>query len=361
MDSTAISIYLLGAHSFMCLDVVLRSVLRISNYEDYSLWQRHLYACWGCAMFYLLLHIVWNFIVYYYQIDPHSPICSDVRAFSALAFQFCGVTLWTLTSHEIITMKRVMRHFVPFFIVVLAFCVVRRYYPDFKLLFFLLIFMEITYCAVMTPMLIRNSQNYHYSLSQSYTDMHRRSVYWIRNLVWIFLIAGFLYAYFYWFNKLDYIYYPLIICCWYYISYNVLSMRDTSEVEHLLREQREGVSAAEGEELSLEQTMRRIEETLEDICVDRRLFLDPDLTVNDLARELNTNRSVISQYFSAHHTTFLKYINDLRAEYAMYQLKNSSNDLTSVMRDSGFAHYETFARSFQERYNCLPNSISRKG
>lgn len=375
MENT-LSLVFMGAYAFFCLDVVIKMSLRILNYEDYSTWQRHLYAAWGVTTAYILLQSIWDITKFHYHLDWDLPICYNIRIFTLLTVQLCGIMLWTLTSHRVIRLQQIWRHLIPFVIVVIIVCFLHSIKPEWHSELFLY-GLELVYSVIMIHLCITNTKSFNLHLYQSYTDTHKRTLNWTSNLLWQFLVAYFLYCYFCWFEtSLHYIFYPLIMITWYYINWNILTMRDTREVEILMMEQTEAEELEKAEAKALanndkesatvakqslrELTKQRLEENLEEVCLSRRLYLNPDLTVNDLAMELNTNRTYISQYFSEHHTTFLKYINDLRVEYAMYQLKNTNNKLSTVMADSGFRHTETFKRAFISRYNCEPKDV-RKG
>lgn len=375
MESTLTYLFL-GAYAFFCLDVVIRMSLRIINYEDYSTWQRHLYASWGITCGYIFLQLVWDVIKFHYQLDWDLEICYNIRMFTLLTIQLCGMMLWTLTSHTIFRKAQIWYHLVPFFCLATILCTIHHYQPEWRVEL-IMYCMEFIYSVVMFHLLIKNFKAFNLRLHQTYTDTHKRSLNWTSNLLWQFLVAYSFYFYFCWIEtSMFYIYYPLIMTSWYYINWNILTMKETREIEKLIEDQNEAEALEKAEYKASEDndpetttttkqslreiTRQRLEETLEDVCLNRRLYLNPDLTVNDLAVELNTNRTYISQYFSEHHTTFLKFINDLRVEYAMYQLKNTNHKLSTIMADSGFRHTETFKRAFISRYNCEPKDVKRK-
>lgn len=361
----------LGAYIFFCLDVIIKMTSRIINYEDYTPWQRHIYGCATLFMLFIILQLIWDATTIFYHIEyEESTISHYVGLFSLLNLQFAGIILFSITSHQSMSVKRFCYHIPPFIILILLSCFLESYIPWITYCLYIL---EVCYCILTFIICYRSALKYKKYLHQIYADIHRRNLDWMRNLIWLFSIAAGLFYYFcYMETKMDFMFYPLIISTFYYFNSQILRLRETKELDDFLSiesekktnalEESVETNTTEEEKISMrEATKRRIEETLEDVCLNKRLYLNPDLTVNDLAMELHTNRTYISQYFADHHTTFLKYINDLRAEYAMYQIKNTNHKLSIIMEYSGFRHVETFRRAFSSRYNCNPKDVLRNG
>ena len=88
-------------------------------------------------------------------------------------------------------------------------------------------------------------------------------------------------------------------------------------------------------------------------CVGRKLFLQHDLTLQQLAHSIGTNRSYLSQYFSRQGITYNIYINNLRINYFISRYEESvrtqSLSAQQLAQESGFRSYSTFARAFMQR------------
>lgn len=367
-----VSYLLLGAYGAQTFDCTFKMMTRVFNHEDYTPWQRQIYACWAAIMGYIFLQNIWGVYIKYTNIDWYSDINLNVRTFILLTVQLCGLFLIVTTTHRKLTWKTVAIHLVPAIIFYIVSCVLR---PIFPVLYQIAIILNIVYVIIMAHVLIRNIDRYNRLLTQSYSDTYKRGLNWMYHLLWMFIIAMTCVTVMRYYFNYDLIFYPIMMCLWFFVHWNVSEMRETDLIaeeesqdlvsvmtdEELEAEVAQETQDAKNEKVSLrDKTKKRLEETIENVCVERRLYLNPDLTINDLAKEVNTNRTYISKYFSEHHTTFLKYINDLRAEFAMYQLKNTNHSISEIMEDSGFRHTETFKRAFQSRYNCLPNDVSRK-
>lgn len=102
---------------------------------------------------------------------------------------------------------------------------------------------------------------------------------------------------------------------------------------------------------------------LEKLMETNPLYLNPELTMDDLTRQLYTNRTYMSEYFSAElGTTFYDYINRLRIERMAIPLMESDKQLSlgSIAEQSGFKSMTTFRRAFQKVTGQLPSSYMRR-
>lgn len=88
---------------------------------------------------------------------------------------------------------------------------------------------------------------------------------------------------------------------------------------------------------------------LEQVMEERQLYLNKNLTLADLARELNTNRTYVSNYLSqVRGQTFYDYVNQLRLECVSLPMLREHSEFTLdyVAEKSGFASISTFRRAF---------------
>lgn len=91
-----------------------------------------------------------------------------------------------------------------------------------------------------------------------------------------------------------------------------------------------------------------------------RLWLDPNLSLNDLARKLQTNRTYLSNYFSnTRKTTFYDYVNDLRIEKEGMSLvlEHPEYTLDHIAQLSGFNSLSTFRRAFRRVTGYTPSQF----
>jgi AraC-like DNA-binding protein len=97
-----------------------------------------------------------------------------------------------------------------------------------------------------------------------------------------------------------------------------------------------------------------INQLLRERCVEAKFYLQHDLTAVQLAQDLGTNRTYLSQYFSAQGTTYNAYINKLRIDYfvKLYTEAEASGQNISAKQlaaRSGYRSYSTFSLAFKQR------------
>ena len=95
-----------------------------------------------------------------------------------------------------------------------------------------------------------------------------------------------------------------------------------------------------------------IQELLDKHCEAKHLYLQHDLTLQQLASTIGTNRTYLSAYFAQQGITYNAYINRLRVDHFMRLYRksiNSDRSFTAVQlaQQSGFRSYSTFAAAFK--------------
>ena len=100
--------------------------------------------------------------------------------------------------------------------------------------------------------------------------------------------------------------------------------------------------------------LTNIEGLLVEHCVNTQLYLEHDLTLQQLAHAIGTNRSYLSQYFSRQGITYNTYINNLRINYFISRYQESITSRQSVValqlaHESGYNSYSTFSMAFKQR------------
>lgn len=88
-------------------------------------------------------------------------------------------------------------------------------------------------------------------------------------------------------------------------------------------------------------------------CEEGQLYLAHDLSLQQLAATIGTNRTYLSAYFAQQDTTYNAYINRLRIEHFMrLYLENSDSSRAvtamALAQQSGFHSYSTFSSAFKK-------------
>lgn len=137
----------------------------------------------------------------------------------------------------------------------------------------------------------------------------------------------------------DIIYYASTLILWTMVlrySWNFYPIPMEQFTEKSTDEKKSGVSVIE-------------EGVLERVMEQQQLYMNKNLTLADLARELKTNRTYVSNYLSqVRGQTFYDYINQLRIECVSIPMLKEHPEYTLeyVSEKSGFASISTFRRAF---------------
>ena len=111
--------------------------------------------------------------------------------------------------------------------------------------------------------------------------------------------------------------------------------------------------------------LTQIEQLLAEHCVDTQLYLQHDLTLQQLAQSVGTNRFYLSQYFSRQGITYNTYINNLRINYFISRYNELSQSDEPVVAqklasESGYRSYSTFSLAFKQRMGLTVTAFFRR-
>jgi len=113
------------------------------------------------------------------------------------------------------------------------------------------------------------------------------------------------------------------------------------------------------EELSEEDLM--FFQRVEALMVNEKLFCEQDLSREDVATAIGTNRTYLARSIKcATGQTFSEYITSLRVNYAATLLTTTDEPLDSIGDQVGFRSKSTYYRAFGEAHGCTPSEYRRK-
>lgn len=99
----------------------------------------------------------------------------------------------------------------------------------------------------------------------------------------------------------------------------------------------------------------RLEAAARDLLTGTQLYLDPDLTVQRLAKRLHVpTRSLSAAINETQGKNLSQYVNGFRLEHAASLLRNSEASVAQVMAQSGFLTRSNFYREFQRVFGQAP-------
>ena len=96
-----------------------------------------------------------------------------------------------------------------------------------------------------------------------------------------------------------------------------------------------------------------IETLLKHYCEDQQLYLQHDISIRELARQIGTNRLYLSKHFTSQGITYNIYINRLRIQHFvnLYQESVAAHQPITIQQlalQSGFRNYGTFNTAFKQ-------------
>ena len=106
---------------------------------------------------------------------------------------------------------------------------------------------------------------------------------------------------------------------------------------------------------------------IEALMVKEMLFCEQELSREDLASAIGTNRTyLVRSIKTATGKTFSEYITSLRTSYAAKLLTTSDEPLDLIGTLAGFRSKSAYYRAFSSAYDCSPsdyrkNSVTRQG
>ena len=97
-----------------------------------------------------------------------------------------------------------------------------------------------------------------------------------------------------------------------------------------------------------------IEPLLKQYCEESRLYLQNDINITRLAREIGINRLYLSQYFSTQGMNYNAYINNLRINHfiSLYHEAVAAHRPVIAQQlafESGYQSYNTFRDAFKRK------------
>ena len=215
--------------------------------------------------------------------------------------------------------------------------------------------------VVLIIYMVRELKRYGRWLRSNYADLEHKEV-WQSVAALFFMLTSFgLYLFVAENVFIDYTLQYVILIMIIYLLWRVETLSDLSlsqqqqpiPVEKEATEEVNETSKTNESKLS-PYIMDKMERLLQRHCVDTLLYLQHDLSAEQLTMVISTNRNYLSRYFSQKGISYNTYINQLRINHFIelyYKAVASGKPFTvqQLAQESGYRSYSTFSLAFKQR------------
>lgn len=275
-------------------------------------------------------------------------------SFDMWAVPFCALFLLEILYPGFFSLKRVVQFELPLILLTAGFAA-----TGMPLFYTGSVVYTAIFCLIVVLFIISKVGNYNRYMRENYSYTERVNVRWLINsmiilalclLLWLYTCTNIS-------HLGDLVYYTSSTILWAVVLYYSLRQEWIPALS-------ENDAAPEAEALEpLRNGSSPMSQKLEEYIREKELFLNAKLSLNDLATEMGTNRSYLSNCLNNElGVTFYDYINSFRLERAKALLGDATfeGSIEETALLSGFNSVSTFRRSFQKKYGCTPSQYRKQ-
>lgn len=294
-----------------------------------------------------ILLLVWvilnikDLIIYNTPVNSALERVNWITAFDQLAVPIIGITMFELSHPKSITPFKATLHLLPFTILLTSYIVTLN--PALitaSIIVATLYSAFIIICTLISLRSIPNSSPEHKALLKiTYSFLIAISI-WILSCIYPS-------------NTFDIVYYIVSGIAWYIIYHSINKTYPLEEVINNESIDSVAIDSTTTDTLNSHPFSLALNKLFEQDLI----FLNPELTLSDLARSIGTNRSYLSEYFNHEcNTSFSDYVNNLRLSYAEnLMISNRETSIVEIAYASGFNSISTFRRAFVKKFGLTPS------
>lgn len=275
----------------------------------------------------------------------------------------CAAYLIELVSPRWFTLRRALLSSALFVIFTVAYAITGSeviFYAD-------LVYVGI-YSVVVLAFLARLLVRYNRFIRNNYSNLERINLDWLYSVVVVFVICIVVWT-IYLFNHNYYmksVYYIISLIAWIMliarskkqieVTFDTATTRKChfattqGECSQLVEESAPIEESAAEEEIdsNTSQLTEQMKAQLNELMTVREIYLDSRLTLSDLAAELGTNRTYLSNYLNRElNVSFYDYVNSFRVKRACRMIDSDPDvSVHDIVESCGFNSVSTFRRSF---------------
>ena len=198
--------------------------------------------------------------------------------------------------------------------------------------------------------LVAGVRQYGRWLRDNYADLEHKEVWQTYLVMLAFLPSTFFYSFLNVDRVFDFLLEVVNIPLFFILLWRVETLQDLGEP--VVASVEEPLDDAATESASTTQ-FAKIELMLQQNCIDTQYYLQHDLSLTHLAKNIGTNNTYLSRYFAYKGITYNTYINTLRIAHFMrlYQTTIKTRQYVTAAElsyESGYKSYSTFSVAFKQ-------------
>ncbi len=212
---------------------------------------------------------------------------------------------------------------------------------------------------------IKHYKKYRTWLDENFSDTEKIKFDWLRNFLYIFasfLILGALFdftnSFIFHLSYIQYFYFELVLAfATYYLA--IAGYLRSQTIELNFSEAKSVEIEAARKTLLSEKELAKLKLKLQDLMQNKNLYLEPNLTLTDLSRQLGVNQTVLSYVINnGFSKNFNDFVNEFRINLVKEKLRNvNDSTLLGVAFDCGFNSKATFNRAFKKFTGIAPKEF----
>lgn len=304
------------------------------------------------------------------------PFTFDVKAsvlFNMVLIPFVCILLLELVRARFVTFKEAVVRVSGFVVILFVYFALRNFVGKAvaDVYYYIAVIVISLYFSWFIFMTYRWGKRYSERLLDTYADLEGRSITWLRHILSMlaFLSAVFGLCYiilgeYYGSYVAHFYYFPVMIQVLATLAWNVDNMRLSDKVGYangVIGENEDDESSIETDTVNEQEERYRFVRNLEDVCVKNRLYCQPGITREDVAKAINTNHIRLTRILKdVTGMTFSAYIADLRLKEAARMLKETDDSIEQIYSVCGYRTRSTFYRLFSDAYGCTPKEYREK-
>ena len=241
--------------------------------------------------------------------------------------------------------------FVPILFFVI-YSISRNDYVFYAAMLFYTIYSTVAYFSIQSSIRI-----YETALRNTYSDIQGKSIQWTVPFVHVLLMELALWTitrpYFTTSVAAWTLYYLVSICLWWWMSHKLQEqVLETSELDTSL-------NVSDLSNYEMETQSQDIKKRIEDLFERSRTYMQPNLSISQLALELGLLRNDLAAWFHQNGTSFNEDVANKRLEVVAQKLVTSKDDAFIIAAMCGFSHKDAFENDFHQKFGCTTNEYRR--